>query len=230
MPIAKTAASISGMFASMRPGAADDHDPDLGELDDADQPRLVVIVGELARQRGEQEEGQDEQALRDRAELELLRRVRIELIGDEQHDRLLEQAVVERAEKLGREQRQEPPRAQQVSDVLDQSLERAGLSWTWAHGIASFARCRQTLITLVSGTMLSLPNLLTLSRILAVPILVFLLWRPAPIDYAITFVLYCIVGITDYFDGYLARAHGAASRGSASSSIRSPTRSWSPRC
>jgi cardiolipin synthase len=28
--------------------------------------------------------------------------------------------------------------------------------------------------------MLSLPNLLTLSRILAVPILVFLLWRPAP--------------------------------------------------
>ena len=54
--------------------------------------------------------------------------------------------------------------------------------------------------------MLSLPNLLTLSRILAVPILVFLLWRPAPLDYAITFVLYCIVGITDYFDGYLARA------------------------
>ncbi len=60
--------------------------------------------------------------------------------------------------------------------------------------------------------MLSLPNLLTLSRILAVPILVFLLWRPAPIDYAITFVLYCLVGITDYFDGYLARAWGSISR------------------
>ena len=60
--------------------------------------------------------------------------------------------------------------------------------------------------------MLSLPNLLTLSRILAVPILVFLLWRPTPIDYAITFVLYCIVGITDYFDGYLARAQGQISR------------------
>ena len=60
--------------------------------------------------------------------------------------------------------------------------------------------------------MLSLPNLLTLSRILAVPILVFLLWRPAPLDYAITFVLYCIVGITDYFDGYLARAQGQISR------------------
>src|SRR5258708_17343437 len=60
--------------------------------------------------------------------------------------------------------------------------------------------------------MLSLPNILTLSRILAVPILVFLLWRPAPIDYAITFGLYCLVGITDYFDGYLARAWGSISR------------------
>ena len=60
--------------------------------------------------------------------------------------------------------------------------------------------------------MLSLPNLLTLSRILAVPILVFLLWRPTPIDYAGTFVLYCLVGITDYFDGYLARAQGQISR------------------
>ncbi len=60
--------------------------------------------------------------------------------------------------------------------------------------------------------MLSLPNLLTLSRILAVPILVFLLWKPAPWDYAVTFVLYCVVGITDYFDGYLARAWGSISR------------------
>ncbi|HET7708928.1 MAG TPA: CDP-diacylglycerol--glycerol-3-phosphate 3-phosphatidyltransferase [Sphingomicrobium sp.] len=60
--------------------------------------------------------------------------------------------------------------------------------------------------------MVSLPNLLTLSRILAVPILVFLLWRPTPVDYLITFVLYCLVGITDYFDGYLARAQGKISK------------------
>ena len=60
--------------------------------------------------------------------------------------------------------------------------------------------------------MLTLPNLLTLSRIFAVPILVFLLWRPAPLDYAITFILYCVVGMTDYFDGYLARAQGQISR------------------
>lgn len=60
--------------------------------------------------------------------------------------------------------------------------------------------------------MLTLPNVLTLSRILAVPLLVFLLWRPDWWDYAITFVLYCLVGITDYFDGYLARAQGTVSR------------------
>nr|WP_295374028.1 CDP-diacylglycerol--glycerol-3-phosphate 3-phosphatidyltransferase [uncultured Sphingosinicella sp.] len=60
--------------------------------------------------------------------------------------------------------------------------------------------------------MLTLPNILTLSRILAVPILVYLLWKPSWYDYAITFVLYCLVGITDYFDGYLARAQKTVSR------------------
>jgi len=60
--------------------------------------------------------------------------------------------------------------------------------------------------------MLTLPNILTLSRIFAVPLLVFLLWKPSWFDYAITFGLYCLVGITDYFDGYLARAQGAVSR------------------
>jgi len=60
--------------------------------------------------------------------------------------------------------------------------------------------------------MLTLPNILTLSRILAVPILVYLLWKPSWYDYAITFGLYCLVGITDYFDGYLARAQGTVSR------------------
>ncbi len=68
--------------------------------------------------------------------------------------------------------------------------------------------------------MLSLPNLLTLSRIFAVPILVFLLWpsvrpstvQPVPLDYAFAFALYCLMAITDYFDGYLARAQGSISR------------------
>jgi CDP-diacylglycerol--glycerol-3-phosphate 3-phosphatidyltransferase/cardiolipin synthase len=61
--------------------------------------------------------------------------------------------------------------------------------------------------------MLTLPNLLTLSRIFAVPLLVFLLWpTPKPFDYLLAFALYCLMGITDYFDGYLARAKGTVSR------------------
>jgi len=60
--------------------------------------------------------------------------------------------------------------------------------------------------------MLTLPNILTLSRIFAVPILVFLLWQPSRLDYALCFGLYCLMGITDYFDGYLARAQGAVSK------------------
>ena len=61
--------------------------------------------------------------------------------------------------------------------------------------------------------MWSLPNLLTLSRIVALPVLVGLLWWPRwEFGYGIAFVLYCLMGITDYFDGYLARAQGAVSR------------------
>ena len=61
--------------------------------------------------------------------------------------------------------------------------------------------------------MLTLPNLLTLSRILAVPLLAGLLWQPDwALGYGIAFALYCLMGITDYFDGYLARSSGAVSR------------------
>ncbi|HEX8389146.1 MAG TPA: CDP-diacylglycerol--glycerol-3-phosphate 3-phosphatidyltransferase [Sphingomonas sp.] len=61
--------------------------------------------------------------------------------------------------------------------------------------------------------MLTLPNILTLSRIVALPLLVALLWWPDwEAGYAAAFVLYCLMGITDYFDGYLARAQGAVSR------------------
>jgi CDP-diacylglycerol--glycerol-3-phosphate 3-phosphatidyltransferase/cardiolipin synthase len=59
----------------------------------------------------------------------------------------------------------------------------------------------------------SLPNILTLSRIFAVPILVLLLWPVGGwFDYALAFALYCLMGVTDYFDGYLARANGTVSR------------------
>jgi len=61
--------------------------------------------------------------------------------------------------------------------------------------------------------MLTLPNLLTLSRILAVPLLVGFLWWPAwQAGYAIAFGLYLLMGLTDYFDGYVARAQGTVSK------------------
>ena len=60
--------------------------------------------------------------------------------------------------------------------------------------------------------MWSLPNLLTLSRIVTVPLLVALLWWPSTLGYALGFALYSLMGITDYFDGYLARAQGTVSR------------------
>jgi CDP-diacylglycerol--glycerol-3-phosphate 3-phosphatidyltransferase/cardiolipin synthase len=61
--------------------------------------------------------------------------------------------------------------------------------------------------------MLTLPNILTLSRIAALPLLVALLWWPTwAAGYLAAFVLYCLMGLTDYFDGYLARAQGAVSR------------------
>lgn len=58
----------------------------------------------------------------------------------------------------------------------------------------------------------SLPNLLTVSRILAVPLLVLLMWNPGWLGYLLAFVLFCLAGATDYLDGYLARAQGAVSK------------------
>ncbi|MEQ1509086.1 MAG: CDP-diacylglycerol--glycerol-3-phosphate 3-phosphatidyltransferase [Sphingopyxis sp.] len=61
--------------------------------------------------------------------------------------------------------------------------------------------------------MLSLPNILTLSRIFAVPLLVALLWFPGWNEGWIAgWALYSVIGITDYFDGYLARAQGTVSK------------------
>ncbi len=61
--------------------------------------------------------------------------------------------------------------------------------------------------------MLTLPNILTLSRIFTVPLLVALLWWPKwETGYGFAFAVYCLMGITDYFDGYLARAQGTVSK------------------
>ena len=61
--------------------------------------------------------------------------------------------------------------------------------------------------------MWTLPNILTLSRILGVPLLVACLWWPGwPVGYALGFALYTLIAVTDYLDGYLARAQGTVSK------------------
>ncbi|MFM9853793.1 MAG: CDP-diacylglycerol--glycerol-3-phosphate 3-phosphatidyltransferase [Sphingomonadaceae bacterium] len=61
--------------------------------------------------------------------------------------------------------------------------------------------------------MLTFPNILTLSRIVTVPVLVALLWYPGwELGWLLGFALYCLMGVTDYFDGYLARAQGTVSK------------------
>ncbi|GGD53295.1 CDP-diacylglycerol--glycerol-3-phosphate 3-phosphatidyltransferase [Aurantiacibacter arachoides] len=63
------------------------------------------------------------------------------------------------------------------------------------------------------ATMWTLPNILTLSRIVALPLLAYLLWWPGwELGYLLAFALYCAMGITDYFDGVFARSSGAVSR------------------
>lgn len=58
----------------------------------------------------------------------------------------------------------------------------------------------------------TLPNILTLSRIFAVPLLVITMWDGGWFGYLLAFILFCLAGITDYFDGYLARANGTVSK------------------
>ena len=61
--------------------------------------------------------------------------------------------------------------------------------------------------------MWTLPNILTLSRILALPLLAVFLWWPEwPQGYLIAWVIYALMGVTDYFDGYVARAQGTVSK------------------
>ena len=58
----------------------------------------------------------------------------------------------------------------------------------------------------------NLSNILTLSRIVVIPIIVFLIYLKSPIYGWIAFVLFCLAGITDYFDVYLARIRNEVSK------------------
>lgn len=57
----------------------------------------------------------------------------------------------------------------------------------------------------------SLPNLLTISRILAIPVIVALFWVEGDTARWAAMVVFALAGITDYFDGMLARSMGQIS-------------------
>ena len=57
----------------------------------------------------------------------------------------------------------------------------------------------------------TLPNLLTLSRIVVIPALVAAFYLPGTMANWVTFALFAAAGVTDYFDGALARKHGITS-------------------
>ncbi len=95
-------------------GRAEAHDADLEQLHVADDARLFVFVRKLAGGRGKQEKRQDEKPraqVHERARTQGGQRRRVEREHDD--ERVLVNVVVERAEKLGAEKRQEAPFAQQ---------------------------------------------------------------------------------------------------------------------
>lgn len=57
----------------------------------------------------------------------------------------------------------------------------------------------------------TLPNLLSLFRILIIPLLVYLLTFPDRISALLAAVLFIFAALTDYFDGYLARRNQSVS-------------------
>lgn len=54
-------------------------------------------------------------------------------------------------------------------------------------------------------TLLGLPNLVTLSRLLGIPALFWILSAPTPHDRWVAVVVFMIIAATDWLDGYLAR-------------------------
>ena len=57
----------------------------------------------------------------------------------------------------------------------------------------------------------TIPNLLSLFRILIIPVLVYLLTFTDPLSGLLAAVLFIFASITDYLDGYLARRNRSVS-------------------
>ena len=58
---------------------------------------------------------------------------------------------------------------------------------------------------------LNISNILTLFRIIVIPIIVACIYLKSPLYGWMAFILFCVASITDYFDGYLARMRNEVS-------------------
>ena len=135
-PMTQRMARSAVVLRARTPRGGSQHQRDPAELDQPDQPGLVVLVGELARRRRAQKERQDEQAAGERDQ-DLRRHLPggVGAVGDHQHQRVLDRVVVERRQKLRPEQRPEPPRGKQ----RHRPRRRAGCTANRNHGCC-FAR------------------------------------------------------------------------------------------
>ncbi|GAB3567312.1 CDP-alcohol phosphatidyltransferase family protein [Spelaeicoccus albus] len=62
----------------------------------------------------------------------------------------------------------------------------------------------------VRDTAFTWPNLITLVRLLALPVFVWIMFGPE--DYLLAFIVLGLIGLTDWFDGYVARRFNQVSR------------------
>jgi cardiolipin synthase len=58
----------------------------------------------------------------------------------------------------------------------------------------------------------NLPNLLTLSRIVAIPLVIICLWFDTPWGQWLAMIIFVVAAVTDWFDGYFARRYHQISR------------------
>jgi CDP-diacylglycerol--glycerol-3-phosphate 3-phosphatidyltransferase len=61
-------------------------------------------------------------------------------------------------------------------------------------------------------SILNIPNLLSISRILAVPIFIILMIEPTPIRALVAAIVFLFASATDWLDGYLARKWGQVTK------------------
>lgn len=64
----------------------------------------------------------------------------------------------------------------------------------------------------VEKTTVNIPNLLSISRILAIPVFVVLMLHPSPLRALAAGIVFALASITDWLDGYLARKWGQVTK------------------